>query len=249
MIEQSRQPAHDPYAHRRGEPRTFIALWVVLLFATIAVTLGSVGMLGLLATDVYRPAARRSLVIIMVACVVLWPTLRLSQTPPPRPARAFAVDSLAVLVPLQAMIWPQSLPWMAAWPCAVSACVAAWFAAWTLAVGGGLAWYFARGEPAYPRWVMMTLVVAVSVSGVLACAMRPAWDLDADPQRSADLWMMTSPITGVWELTQDRSWTGDAARVSRGHWWSVGGALVLALAAWCGWWRASDSLVSTPRTP
>jgi hypothetical protein len=209
-----------------------MALWVVLLLCAIAITLGGVGVLGLLATDVYRPAARRLLAIVMVGCVVLWPMLRLSQTPPQRAVGAFVVDALAVLVPLQAIIWPQSFPWMAAWPWSVSACVALWFAAWTACVAGGLAWFFAHGRPACPRWVMMTLFVAVAVGGLLAAAVRASGDFDADSVRSFDAWMMASPVTGVWELTQDRTWTGDAARVSASHWGALGGAWVIASGAW-----------------
>ncbi len=232
MIDQQPGHPHDPFAHRRGEPRTFIALWVALLLASIAITLGGVGMLGLLATDVYRPAARRLLVIIMVACVVLWPMLRLSQTPPRRPARAFLVDALAILVPLQAIVWPQSLPWMAAWPVEVSACIALWFVGCALVVAGGLAWFFAGERPVCPPWAMMTLFVAVALAGVIACAVRPAAELDGDPQRSLDVWMMASPVTGVWEVTEDRGWSGDAARVSAGHWWAVGAVFLLAAGAW-----------------
>lgn len=224
----------DPFAHRRGEPRTFIAFWVALLLASIAITLGGVGMLGLLATDVYRPAARRLLLIVMVGCVVLWPMLRLSQTPPRRPAGAFLVDAIAVLVPLQAIIWPQSFPWMAAWPWEVSACVALWFAAWTLAAAAGLTWFFAGGRTACARWVMMTLFVSIAVGGLLTAAVRAAGDLDAESLRSFDGWMMTSPVTGVWELTEDRTWTGDAARVTSMHWWAVGVAWMVTTLAWVG---------------
>ncbi|MFO0833137.1 MAG: hypothetical protein U0637_14995 [Phycisphaerales bacterium] len=222
----------DQFAHRRGEPRTFIALWVVLLLASIAVTLGGVGMLGLLATDVYRPAARRLLIMIMVGSIVLWPMLRLSQIAPRRPARAFVVDALAVLVPIQAIIWPQSFPWMAAWPWEVSACVALWFAAWAVAIAGMLTWFFSGRRPACAPWALMVFFVSLAMGGVVAAAARPATDLDAEGLRTFDGWMMVSPVTGVWELTEDRAWTGLAAQVTSGHWWAVGWAWTFALVCW-----------------
>jgi hypothetical protein len=56
--------------------------------------------------------------------------------------------------------------------------------------------------------------------------------LDAETLRSFDGWMMTSPVTGVWELTEDRTWTGDAARVTTMHWWAVGVAWTATAIAW-----------------
>src|ERR1043166_1453153 len=95
----------DPWAHRRGEPRTFAALWLLFLFAATILSVGAVGIFGLMSTDVYRPAARVMLEIVAIGVVVLWPMVRLSQAAPAFPLRAMLGDAVVVLVPAQAVIW------------------------------------------------------------------------------------------------------------------------------------------------
>ncbi len=229
----------DPYAHRRGEPRTFIALWIILLFSAIAMTLGGVGMLGLLSAEVYRPAAQRLLVMVMAAIVIIWPMIRLSQDAPAHPARAFLVDAIAVLVPVQAIVWPQSLPWMAAWPLQVTACLTLWIASWTLAVAGLLTWCFARGDARrfLPRWAAMCAIVAICLTAPLIEAFRRVSDADANPD--IDFWLLASPLTAVLDITADRSWSGQAARVSPAHWWGTATVAGVALFLWvCAWLRS-----------
>src|SRR5262245_56761146 len=70
-----------PWSHRRGEPRTFAAIWLLFLFAATILSVGAVGLFGLVSTDVYRPAARVMLEIVTVGVVILWPMVRLSQEP------------------------------------------------------------------------------------------------------------------------------------------------------------------------
>src|SRR5262245_41002258 len=103
----------DPWAHRRGEPRTLAALWLLFLFAATILSVGAVGLFGLVSTDVYRPAARVMLEIVTIGVVVLWPMVRLSQEAPKFPLRAMLGDCLVILLPTQAVIWPQALTWMA----------------------------------------------------------------------------------------------------------------------------------------
>src|SRR5882724_1214791 len=91
----------DPWAHRRGEPRTFAAIWILFVFMATVVTIGAVGVFGILSTDVYRPAARGLLEIVTVGIVVLWPMVRLSQEAPAHPFKAMLVDLLVVVLPAQ----------------------------------------------------------------------------------------------------------------------------------------------------
>jgi hypothetical protein len=222
-------PPPDPWAHRRGEPRTFAAVWLLFLFAATILSVGAVGIFGLVSTDVYRPAARAMLEIIAVGVVILWPMVRLSQEAPKHPMRSLLSDALVVLIPAQAVIWPQALTWMAGWPTNVVAAVAALIAGWGLLIAGLVAIYFNRSPSAHaegvaslragggsshaplPRWAMMSLIILLVAAGPLVLALRPQ-----SPKPSAD-WLMSSPLTAVYELTRDRSWTGQSAAIDQRH--------------------------------
>jgi hypothetical protein len=231
-------PAGDRWAHRRGEPRTFAAAWILFLFGATVVSVGAVGAFGLLSADVYRPAARVMVEITAVGLAVLWPMVRLSQEAPRSPLRAMAQDLIVMLGPVQAVVWPQALFWMAAWPVSVVLCLDLFLCGWGLLVGGLLAGYFVR--PVVRRWAMMALLLLLMLVGpVVAALMRPDAAAAADPalSRPAVEWLMTSPLTGVYEITRDRSWTGLHARVDARHWAGVVLVWACAAASWAiaGW--------------
>jgi len=229
-------PTPDRWAHRRGEPRTFAALWLAYLFGAIAFSLGGVGLFGLLATDVYRPAARTLLTLAAVGVAVLWPMARLSQEAPKRPLRALLVDLLVMVVPVQAVIWPQAFPWMAGWPLSVAAALAGLFLAWTGLMSGLLAVYFAASQCGrfrpMPRWGMMLLVMLVVLAGPAVAVTTPIASRAAVGVDVADPWLVSSPMTAVYELTRDRSWSGQSARIGPGHWLAVGMTGLCALFSW-----------------
>jgi hypothetical protein len=225
---------HDPWAHRRGEPRTFAAAWVAFLFGGLALTLLSVGSLGLVATDVYRAAARVIVAICVVATWVFWPMIRLSQSPPRRVVGAFGADWVLVVLPTWAIIWPQTFAWMAGWSAevcmALSLLVTGW-AAWAAAM---LTWYFGRvrvDEALRPaRWVVMLLVVLAVWVGPLVSVVIAR--VAGRAEGAFDLAGMFSPVGGAMQLVADQSAIGAAAIVSREQWIFIFVLLASGLLAW-----------------
>lgn len=243
-------PAPDPWAHRRGEPRTFAALWLAFLFTAAALALLGGGSLGLLATDAYRAAARVMLTLAGVGIGVLWPMLRLSQVDPPDPCRAMARDCVVVVLPLLALVLPQLLPWMAAWPTDVILALAAAHTAWVLLLAGLLARRFAgAGRPRPAAWAAMLVLVVLVLAG-------PAWHVLTTPPGgdnaarsvgdTARPALVLSPITAPLELTADRSWTGRPASTSTPHWAAIA---ALAVAAGIVWWSAVVRVARSGRGP
>ncbi|MBI1189916.1 MAG: hypothetical protein GC200_04450 [Tepidisphaera sp.] len=227
----------DPWAHRRGEPRTFAALWIVLLFMAAVVSIGSAGATGLVSIDVYRAGARIMLCVIGAGLGLIWPMVRLSQETPQSPARAMFQDVFVITAPLQAMTWPQCLPWMAAFPVGPIAAISAAYFAWTLLLAGLLALMlqWASRAPAASRTGMMAIIAGLSLTGpaIGLLTHRPS----LDPQPGVNGWLLASPLTCGWEIVGDRSWTGMAALARPEHWWSVGAVGTVAGFVWV--WVAS----------
>lgn len=230
----------DPYAHRKGEPRSFAALWVAYVFAAIALAMGGVGMLGLVSWDVYRGITRGLMVSLVVAVFVVWPMVRLSQARPRRPRASFFADVWLVCVPVQGVIWPQCLPWMARWPWTVCAGLGLYFLGLSLLVGAVLALFFGTRDPGEdrtavahtPRWMLMGTLVLVAVAAPLAALLRPAGDpLDPRPP-AADPLLLASPVTAVMDMVADRTHFGAAALLAPAHWWAIGLTTGLGLLAW-----------------
>ncbi|MCA9288188.1 MAG: hypothetical protein KDA05_06375 [Phycisphaerales bacterium] len=237
------------WSHRRGEPRMFALAWTVFLtlLATLILMRSAVG--GRLDMDVYRHVLRQGLMAIITAIVVAWPLVRLSQARP-RGGGALSAfkDLLIIVVPLQAVLWPQVL--LAHWPVGVVAALSAAMSAWAVLVGAVIA--LALGTRSFdpdslpesdaiepPRtagrtlamsvvigWVMLSGVAALVLDGALpaehALGQHPAW------------WMMLSPHAGVNEITRSRVEFGPAAHVSPQHGAAVLAIGALALLAWLG---------------
>lgn len=207
----------DRWAHRRGEPRVFVLLWTTFLFTATLLTLTGVGLDGYVSADVYRPAARLLMVTLAAGIALLWPMIRLSQEAPHHGgAAATAQDLFIVLLPAQAVIWPQY--WLAGWSIPVLLAIAALLAAWSLVVGGVLAIALNRrgtgNAAASIGW--MLAVLALTCGGALGAFLDRGDEPGVPANRGRAAWML-SPLTGVAELTWDRSWTGRPAAVYREH--------------------------------
>jgi hypothetical protein len=222
----------DPWAHRRGEPRTFAALWILYLFGATATSLGAVGMAGLLATDVYRPAAQMLLALVGVGVTFIWPMARLSQIYPQRPLQAAALDVVVIAAPVQAVIWPQVLAWMAAWPLPVVIAVSMMLFAWTALIGGVLACVFQTAPTGSNRAFAMILIAVLTLIGPALMLLEPAKLPDPAQPNHVSMWAMTSPGTAAYELTRDRSWSGATARIDTRHWLGIGAIAAGAAGAW-----------------
>jgi hypothetical protein len=233
-----RSPA-DPWAHRRGEPRTFAAAWILFLFAVAVIALAGVGVAGLVSVDVYRSASRVMMVAAGAGIGLVWPMLRLSQEVPARPVRAMGHDLLLVTLPVVAMVLPQSLPWMAGWPVLVSLVLAANLSAWALLLSGLLA--IMLGElarrPGLPRWALMALLVLLVLGVPLRAVGRPARLPEGAGPAPPDPLLLASPVTAPLEVLADRGWTGRAAVAQPAHAWSAAIIAGAGLLAWGGAWR------------
>jgi hypothetical protein len=223
-------PAGRDWSHRRGEPRVFAFFWTLYLLAATVAAFWAVGAPGAHDAMALRPAARSVLAAISVGVALLWPMTRLSQMLPSlytrRIARAVWQDMVVLLVPAQAIIWPQVA--MAAWPVGVVAALAASITAWAVLLGALLT--LAMMLTGHRRGWWMVVFVAIAGLGPLV-ALGPAGGL-VHADNTFDWWWMTSPLTSGFELCRDRSWTGASAAVAGGHWRAIG--LVGALGA-CGW--------------
>jgi hypothetical protein len=224
-------PHHpDPWAHRRGEPRTFAAAWMFFLLVAAAVALSAGGVLGLLGTAPYRASARVLMVVLGLGVGVLWPLLRLSQESPGDAARAMRQDLLIVAASTQAVVLPQGLPWMGDWPFSAVAAVGVGLAAWALLVAGvlGLVW---RSAGRIPRWAAMLALVVLASAG-------PMWALAVGARESAlrEALLAASPVTLGPEILADRSWLGQSAKATPAHVWTIAAT---ASAGALAWWLAS----------
>jgi len=223
------QSKTDRWAHRRGEPRTFAALWIGFLFLSALVSIGAAGSLGMVSTDVYRTSARLLLILVGIGVGVLWPMLRLSQEMPEQPGRAFLNDIIVVAAPLQAVAWPQALPWMASWPIPGIACLAANLTAWVVFIGGSLA-LISRGiQVGQPRWAWTLAFVALSLAGP---GMHVILEGDETDVPRAAHWLLTSPVSAPWEIVRDRSWSGSSILPGVPHWVATVMVGVLGLILW-----------------
>ncbi len=235
------------WSHRRGEPRVFALLWTIFLTVLATTTLMRAAVGGRLELWVYRDALRATLMVVVTAIVVAWPLLRLSQARPRGSGCAATLkDVLIVLVPLQAVLWPQAI--LARWPVTVIAAVSALMAAWTLMCGGLIALALGprtqdpeglpdaeitRPDSARGRVAAMTAIIGLGAVGgalafVLDAALRPA-PIVRDP---GAWWMMLSPHTGIAELTRDRSGFGEAARAEPTLLWTLAAQAAFGSLIW-----------------
>lgn len=219
----------DPWAHRRGEPRLFTLFWTIYLLGATAVSIATVGLHGAVLEEGARVAARMILQTAAIGMVVLWPLTRLSQMRPERTGVGWAVqDTLAVLIPLQAVIWPH-IP-LAKWSAlhaGASACV---LAAWASLIGALLAVALSRGSPgalARTVWMMVFIVLLALAPGV-AMILQVA----DQPLGAAAAWLqMGSPMTAIDELAPRRGWHGSAT-ITRQHWAAIGLTVVAGAITW-----------------
>lgn len=245
---------NDPFAHRRGEPRTFAILWMAYMVTAILISLAPVGASGMLSVETYRPSARLLAALMAMGIAVIWPMVRLSQVRPRSPIRAVAQDQVIVMVPVTAMCAAQAAPWMAGWPANAGACMALGLFGWSIFIAGVLLHAFAaeaRRDPAPVspasareldhgvnrppiasiRVVAMLLLMVISIAGPLVSAQA------YDPESSVRGWdgirvdwgLMSSPVGFALEVARDRVWTGRAAAISGAHWWGVAGIFALGL--------------------
>ena len=219
LVPEFRTSAEDPWAHRKGEPRIMALLWAMYLMGGALMTIFAVRSLGAPTPDRYSYACRAMVIIVAIGATVLWPMTRLSQVAPRRPVRATLLDLVAILAPVQAVIWPMEL--LTDWGRDVVAGLSLMVASWVALVGV----IVARGCVARSGLVRaaLMLLVVVLVGGAPMCSLAldaiggatlPAW------------WAMLSPVTATLEMTAS---PGNQT-VSMTAWEWIGGAAPLAVA-------------------
>ncbi len=231
---------HTDWSHRRGEPRGLALGWTVYLMASAIISFGPSVMALASTPSAYRPAAVRLTVLVAVGLYALLPLVRLSQAWPLRPARSAMVDLCVLLCPALILVWPQMI--LAWWPVDVTAGVSALLVGWSLILGAiltlaaPLAGPHARaaGPDAALRLAIISAWYALIIAAPLAgLAMLPSMSLGGDHRGpfGGTAWMF-SPISGVFEITRDRSWSGRPARTAPEHWASIGLIWIVAALLW-----------------
>lgn len=226
----------DPWAHRRGEPRTFAFFWTMFILIAVAGSVMWVARYAALTTGAYAPAARIMLIVVGVGMTLLWPMVRLSQASPPRPVPLHAlIDTWIVLLPIQVVLWP--LVFLAGWPASIVLGVAGNFLAWGLLTGGVLAIALSGPTPPLqhprdPRLVGRTLWMLSMVALTLGAPLIILLLRVASPDGTfEDRLSMFSPLTSVAVLT-GRGMLGPQNPIAAWQWECILAVLLAGCAAW-----------------
>jgi hypothetical protein len=214
-------------------------LWVFYVFATLVAVFAGLGWFGLVAPDVYRPAARVLMVGLVVGVWVVWPMVRLSQERPERAIRAVWADWFLVMSPVAGAIAPQALPWMAGWTVEACAGMGLWMGGWAAVAGAVMAWVFAGEARDGPRGARAVGVVRAGVMLVMVVVALGGPGLEllragvlARP--SSELLLLTSPLGGAWVIAQPQDWAGKSVAMYGVTWGAVGVVWGVAGVAWAG---------------
>lgn len=212
---------HPDWSHRRGEPRVFTLLWMIYLMGSTVLMFSSMAMAISISPEITRPAARSMLIVMVVGFSILWPMVRFSQRHPSNTFVRDAIrDAVVIFIPMQAVVWPQTLPVLASWSISVIGAVTFLSLAWILVIAGIIAIgsssiHRNNGKDTIRVIWMLIIMLVVFLAPILGFLNLDAQLIDVDRPRVG--WLL-SPITGVIELTRDRSELGSSARIFIEHW-------------------------------
>ncbi len=174
---------YDPWAHRKGEPRILALLWAVYLMLGAMITIFSVRSIGIATNAQYRFGCIAMCIVAGVGVALLWPMVRLSQRAPIRPTRAALQDFLALLIPLQAVVWP--MPLLTGWPLGVIGAIMLSLLSWGLLSCAVVAWGSASVSGITRTLWTGTLIILVGIAPIV-------WMLNAG--------LPGPPMPGWWEV-------------------------------------------------
>ena len=233
-----RPPAkHADWSHRRGEPRVFALLWMGYLMALTALMFASMSGAYTVSRSITRPAAQGMLIAAAIGITVVWPMVRLSQSAPSGQSVRWSLrDFVVIMIPVQAVVLPQLFPVLAGWSVSVVLAVDAFFCVWALVIAGLISMAYrsigsGSRHAGIAGGVWMVIILAV-VLAAPAVGLVSAAGTDAGVQIPRVGWLL-SPVSGMLELTRDRSVLGTGAKVEGSHWrmiaaiGCVGSALLL----------------------
>lgn len=227
-------PKHAPdrWAHRRGEPRGFAVLWMVFLLVSTLLVFLTLGDPVRVTAEGYREGARMLITVISIGITVLWPMLRLSQIGAVGGGPVvIGKDLVILLVPLQAVLWPQAI--ITGWTLQAVAASAVVLVSWALIVGAMLAVALGPGRrvrayempldpdaserPGLERSLWMVSILSVIGAGpvFLICLRALGGGGSDDLEQTL---RMSSPLTAPWEILKNRIWTGHHAVIGAAHW-------------------------------
>jgi len=212
---------HADWSHRRGEPRVFTLLWMVFLMGSTVLMFSSMASANSISPEITRPAARTMLIVVVLGFSVLWPMVRFSQHQQGGSQVRFAIrDAVVIFIPMQAVIWPQSMSILAGWSVGVVAAISAMCLAWIIILAGVIALGSAsiernNGKDAIRiMWMLITILV-IFAAPIIGSTQFIGAAIDVDRPRVG--WLL-SPVTGLLEIIRDRRELGTSARIFIEHW-------------------------------
>lgn len=222
----------DKWAHRRGEPRNFAFLWAIYLMLGSIIALGVVLAGGIVTLDAYQPLSRGLVVTLAVGVMIFWPLIRLSQIAPPEGSRTAAMKDLAiVLIPLQAVIWPQMV--LARWTPNIVLATSMAMIAWGVLVAGLIALGTRSNQTWRSAWMatIVCLVIGGAAISMLAGQVLPDLLRPIHPDAAPAL-VLASGAGLVADISADRSWSGSWALAMPEHWRAIWCTFGAGLVVW-----------------
>lgn len=228
----------DPWAHRKGEPRTFTLLWAVYLMVGALVTIFSAHSLSGTGVRQWTYGCQSMVLLVFVGLCVLWPATRLSQTPPARPRRATLTDLMIMLIPVQAVVWP--MPLLTGWTWSVTLGLVLTIAGWGVLMGA----VTARGcasMRSYVRTWAMAVALGMTAAGPIVSVLF-GWMALPSGVRLPDWWGLTSPLTLGFAMTHTP--LNLTPTMTGGEWAAGWVPLVLGVLLWLYQARRPDAPIA-----
>lgn len=222
----------DKWAHRRGEPRNFAFLWAIYLMLGSIIALGVVLAGGIITLDAYQPLSRGLIVTLAIGVMIFWPLLRLSQAAPHESAPIAVLKDLAiVLIPLQAVVWPQMV--LARWTPDIVLATSLAMIAWAFLIGGLMAMGTRSDQTWRGAWMAAIVVLVVGGATISVLAGQVSPDL-LRPRRAeaAPALVLASGAGLVADISADRSWSGSWALATPEHWRAIWCTFAAAAVVW-----------------
>jgi len=222
----------DKWSHRRGEPRNFAFLWAIYLMLGSIIALGVVLAGGIITLDAYQPLSRGLVVTLAIGVMIFWPLMRFSQAAPDESAPIAVLKDLAiVLIPLQAVVWPQMV--LARWTPDIVLATSLAMIAWAFLIGGLLAMGIRSNMTWRSAWMaaIVALVVGGATLSILAGQVSPDL-LRPRHAAAAPALVLASGAGLVADISADRSWSGSWALALPEHWNAIWCTFAAAAVAW-----------------
>jgi hypothetical protein len=228
----------DPWAHRKGEPRTFTLLWAVYLMVGALLTIFSMRSLSGTGVRQWTYGCQSMVLLLFVGLCVLWPATRLSQTPPARPRRAMLTDLLIMLIPVQAVVWP--MPLLTGWTWVVNLGLVLAIVGWGVLIGAVTARGCASMRSYVRTWTMAIALLLTSAGPLVSVALD--WLVLPRGVQLPDWWSLTSPLTLGFAMTDTPL---NLTPTMSGAEWAAGWVpLSVGLAAWLWFARRPDAPIA-----